>query len=286
MSAIRPTSKKIKKRERGYSLALKAPFPRGFPRGILIMKSISIPTSKCWLATSPHRELNIAESNHLEIIKSSAFDWCFAREGDGDELHFHFAVRFPIESVNVFSTLSGWNIQIVPEHRWDLCLDYCKKSGFYEHLREKLPEVYSNPEPVWRPWQQKVLDMMNDSRKVICVCDERGGTGKTFLAMWHAVRYRAVIIPMLHTYQDLMRAVYANPSELYFIDLPRALTKRQQKDIFAAAETIKNGFAFDERYSYRKRYFNPPKVVIYTNQMPDISQLSVDRWVFIYPEHT
>lgn len=244
-----------------------------------------IQVSKCWLITSPHRDLTTSELRFIETVKKQSYDWCFAREGeDDDELHFHFAVRFPIETINVFGDLQGWNIQIVPEHRWDLCIDYCKKSGYYEHFREKLPKVYADPNPVWRPWQRRVLDCVSDPRKIICVIDERGGTGKTFLAMWHAVRHRAVIIPMLRTYQDLMRMVYANPSDMYFCDLPRALTRRQQKDIFAAAETVKNGFAFDERYTYRRRYFDSPKMVIYTNVQPDAGMLSADRWIIIHPE--
>lgn len=248
----------------------------------MLKKSIIL--SKCWLVTSPHRELTESESEYIQSIKQGAYDWCLALEGEGDELHYHFAVRFPQEVVNLFECLSGWNVQVVPEHRWDLCLDYCKKLGFYEHLREKLPAVYANPEPVWRPWQKAVLDAAADPRKIICVVDERGGTGKTFLAMWHAVRHRAVIVPMLRTYQDLMRVVYSNPSSMYFCDLPRALTRRQQKDIFAAAETIKNGYAFDERYSFRRRFFDSPKMVIYTNVVPANELLSADRWLFICPD--
>lgn len=240
--------------------------------------------SKCWLLTSPHRALTPVEWARMNDQKERVYDYCFAEEGDGDEYHVHLALRYEIEMLNGFRAMfPGWHVQVVLENSWDSVLDYCKKSGNYKHLREKLPVVYADEHPRWRPWQKYVLDYPNDGRRVICVVDERGNSGKTFLSMWHCCRHKAVYIPVLRGYQDFMRMVYASESSMYFVDLPRALTKKQQKDIYAAAETIKNGYAYDDRYEWKSRYFDSPKVVIFTNKMPDMELLSVDRWVFIDP---
>lgn len=225
-----------------------------------------------------------------KLQRESVYDYCISIEDDDDAMpHIHIAVRYATEIPNIFTSdggiFRGWNLQLVPEPRWDLALEYTKKGGVYNHLRERLPRMYADPSPTWRPWQQAVLDVVDDPRKIVCVVDEKGGSGKTFLAMWHAVRYRAVILPLLRSYQDMMRCIYAQPAKMYFIDIPRALSKKQQKEVYAAAESIKNGYAYDDRYQFKRRYFDPPKVVIYTNQMPDMEQLSIDRWIFIYPQH-
>lgn len=249
--------------------------------------------SKEWLLTSPHRELTKKELYAIEYLKARAYDWIFAREGssDDDTLHYHFWLQFPDFWANMFSVgrgkgyLPGWNVQLVAatDAAHDAVQEYCMKEGNYEHFRQRLPRAYAEDDVVWRPWQKKVLDMMDDPRKIICVVDARGNTGKTFLAMWHAVRHKAAILPLLSSYRDLMRCVYAIPSNIYFVDLPRALTKKQQKELFGALETVKNGYAFDDRYEFKRRYFDSPKVVVYTNNMPDLSLLSLDRWVFIEP---
>lgn len=246
-------------------------------------------TSKNWLLTSPHRQLTDLEKCSMGYIKKVAYDWCVGEEGTGDEYHVHFYVRFPSESGNLFSGkngyLPGWNVQIVRDGDEDLVLDYVKKDGSYEHLREHLPAMYADDNPEWRPWQQQALDMSSNHRQVICVVDEKGNTGKTYLAMWHAVRHRAVMLPLVKSYTDIMRAAFLQPSRMYFIDLPRAdCTKKQLREVYAAVETIKNGYAFDDRYTFRKRYFDSPRVIVFANKMPDMSLLSADRWQFIYPE--
>lgn len=249
------------------------------------MVKSQLQASKCWLITSPHRALTPMEWARVNDLKERVYDYCLAEEGEHEDYHVHMAVRYETEVLNGFHMMfPGWHVDLVMEGQWDKVIDYCKKEGNYTHKQEKIPEVYANEHPVWRSWQKKVLDYPNDDRKVICVVDERGNVGKTFLAMWHCVRHKAVYIPVMRGYQDIIRMVYASPAKMYFVDLPRALTRKQQKDIYAAAETIKNGYAYDDRYEWKFRYFNAPKIVIFTNVMPDSELLSPDRWVYIYPQ--
>jgi hypothetical protein len=48
--------------------------------------------------------------------------------------------------------------------------------------------------------------------------------------------------------------------------------------MWSAVESIKNGFAWDDRYSYREKYFDCPNIWVFSNQCPDMSMLSEDRW--------
>lgn len=250
-------------------------------------KSVS---SRNYLLTSPHRPLTSEEYEGLKYLQDKAYDYSIATEGkeeDGSQ-HVHIALRFEFEALasDVRHVLPGWNVKASEENAWDDILEYTKKEGNYYHKREELPALYADADPRWRSWQRKLLDTIkeNEPRKVICVVDERGGAGKTYFAMWHAVRHRAAYVPCMQ-YKDIMRMAYNIPyAQMYIFDLPRALTKKQMAHVYASAETIRNGYCFDDRYQWRARFFDPVPTIIYTNQMPDMEQLSVDRWIFIYPD--
>lgn len=65
---------------------------------------------------------------------------------------------------------------------------------------------------------------------------------------------------------------------LYIFDIPRALDKKQQKQFYAGIESIKDGYAYDDRYKFREKWFDSPIVWVFTNVLPDMNYLSSDRW--------
>lgn len=246
--------------------------------------------SKCWLLTSPHRQLTRVEQDWIGNPPAMLYDYCIASEGDIDDgsIHTHLALRWEVEVDALYLSRNwpGWHIDVLEEHEWDRTVDYTKKDGNYYHRRECIPKPYDDPAPTWRKWQRAVLDAVakNEPRKVICVVDERGGAGKTYLAMWHAVRHLAIYVPCMH-YQDIMRMAYANRVPRWYIyDIPRALTRKQMSQVYSSAETLRDGYCYDDRYEWRSRIQESRPVVIYTNVMPDPKQLSSDRWTYIYPE--
>lgn len=72
----------------------------------------------------------------------------------------------------------------------------------------------------------------------------------------------------------------APTSKLYLFDLPKALKKEHLYQFFAGVEEIKNGYAYDDRYSFKEKYFDCPNIWIFTNTAPDRLMLSADRWRF------
>lgn len=255
-------------------------------------------SSAWWLVTSPHRVITPADAEFIEKLVSNervVYDYCIATEMEpgADEPHTHLALRFTESVVPWFggpaAHLHGWNLEspVLPgDESWELMLNYVKKSGSYTHRREIIPYPYNIDNPTWKDWQRYVLDFPRFNRKIIIVVDKYGGIGKTFLAGWHDVRHRAILVPPMDSHRDIMRMIFSQEvvSGLIFIDIPRALSRRQMRAIYAAAESIKDGKAYDERYQWRVKRFDTPKVVIFTNDEPDRRQLSPDRWVIIYPE--
>jgi len=43
-------------------------------------------------------------------------------------------------------------------------------------------------------------------------------------------------------------------------------------------ETLKDGYAYDDRYHFKEEYFDCPQIWVFMNMVPDISMLSKDRW--------
>lgn len=131
------------------------------------------------------------------------------------------------------------------------------------------------------PWQKNVIDMVDvfEIRKVDIIIDVEGGKGKSSLVRYLGCKGLAKKIPFANDYKDIMRMVMDMPTQkMYFIDMPRAIGKERLFQLYGAIEEIKGGYAFDDRYSFKDKYFDPPRVVVITNTAPDLNLLSRDRW--------
>jgi len=130
------------------------------------------------------------------------------------------------------------------------------------------------------PFQQHIMDHRDDDRTINVVINQKGNKGKTTIASYMDVTGKGILINFMKDYKDIMRCVYAQPKkEVYIIDIPRAMTAPSKlAEIYAACETIKDGYCFDERYSFKKEWFEPPTIWIFTNTTPNKSWLSEDRW--------
>jgi len=76
---------------------------------------------------------------------------------------------------------------------------------------------------------------------------------------------------------QLMSRDIRSPTHV-FVDLPRAMGKEKLGGLFGAIEQIKNGHVYDERNHYEEYWFDSPRVWVFTNDEPDLSWLSADRW--------
>lgn len=221
----------------------------------------------------------------LQYEASLSYDICVCvEETQEGYTHVHAAIRYNTPRIITPRTLChAANVQYdaqagQSEEDYVAMVNYCKKTGMYYHRREHLPRNLAEEHPVWRRWQYDVLACANDGRQIVMVYDPLGNTGKTYLTLWHCVRHLAVNIAVVRGYQDVMRSVYGRPSDLYFVDLPRAISKKGLQQLVAALETIKNGYSYDDRYQWQERYQEPPKVVVFSNQIIPFDWLSQDRW--------
>jgi len=133
------------------------------------------------------------------------------------------------------------------------------------------------------PFQKQIFDSKDqyEERKIFFVFDPVGCNGKSKITRYLCMNGFARSIPPLNDYKDIMQYVCSFPeSPMYIIDMPRALKKEKMGQFFSGIETLKGGYAYDTRHKGKEMWFNPPVIWIFSNYMPALDLLSLDRWSF------
>jgi len=132
------------------------------------------------------------------------------------------------------------------------------------------------------PWQKSVVDSAKvwDTRHINMVYCPTGNKGKTSLVGWCRAYNLARVLPSVNEAKDMLRMVCDMPtSSMYLFDMPRSMNKDRLFGFYSAIETIKDGYAYDDRYAFKEKVFDCPQIWIFTNTLPDFNMLSIDRWI-------
>lgn len=132
-----------------------------------------------------------------------------------------------------------------------------------------------------RPFQQQIIDDAGnwDTRTINCVYCPTGNKGKSLLVGYCRAYNIGRALPPVNDYKDMMRMVCDMPtSRMYLIDMPRSINKDRLYQFYAGVESIKDGYAYDDRYSFKEKCFDCPNIWIFSNRLPDQKLLSYDRW--------
>lgn len=178
-----------------------------------------------------------------------------------------------------------------PETHWSVTSNENRDNSFYvlkEDTRKAGPWTDADAyiprqvrDIVLRPWQQAIINSANtwDTRTINILHCPGGNIGKSTLKTYAGAHRIGRALPMMESYKDYMRMVMDTPKcKLYLIDFPRSQQRLGCGNLWSAIETIKDGYAYDDRYGFREEYFDCPTVWVFTNNLPDRSHLSVDRW--------
>lgn len=131
------------------------------------------------------------------------------------------------------------------------------------------------------PWQQTIQDDVGvwNTRTINIIFDQQGCIGKSSITGILGCQYLARSMPPMNDYKDIMRMVMDVPtSKMYLIDMPRAINQTKVDGLYAAIEEVKNGHAWDDRYSFKEKWFDCPNIWVFCNRLPGIHLLSKDRW--------
>lgn len=218
--------------------------------------------------------------------------WTFQKE-EGSKtgfLHYQGRVSLKVKNrlsgvINLFKEIPmRWSITST-ENR-DNCFYVLKDDTRVEGPWSDSDEVIYIPRQIrdidnLYPWQEKIIKISKkwDTRTIHCIIDLEGNNGKTSLMTYMMVHKLGEIIPFCNDYRDIMRFVMDMPtSNCYLIDMPRAINKEKLFQMWSGIETVKNGYAFDDRYHFRRKIFDCPQIFVFMNTPPNKNLLSRDRW--------
>lgn len=133
-----------------------------------------------------------------------------------------------------------------------------------------------------RPYQQELIKLTQQFslRHIHLIYDPIGNIGKSLLTEYLEYLGHTEEIPPFRLMEDIFQWVYGRPTKnTYTIDLPRGMKKDKLGEFYAGIEVIKNGVAYDKRHNPKKKRFNRPNIIVFTNMMPNLELMSMDRWI-------
>lgn len=225
----------------------------------------------------------------VKLFKEHCRSWCFQKESTKSGL-LHWQCRVKAKE----KCRSSYFINLLPEKfgRVSPTSNENRDNAFYVMKEDSRVEgPWSDQDPyiprqvremkeLW-PWQKKIVQLSTvwDTRSVYVIVDEKGSIGKSMLCLYMGCYKMAVTVPYCNDYRDIMRMAMDRPKRgCYLIDLPKAINKERLYQLYSGIETLKNGYAYDDRYKFREEYFDCPSVFVFTNVAPNLGLLSSDRW--------
>lgn len=235
-----------------------------------------------------------------KILRKHSKKWIFQLE-KGAGGRFHYQVRISLkDKVRNFKKLEGLNSKYINEI--PTCSENMNQFGYDsyqakdDHTRVEGPWAYNDPclsrdfalmgihgESDLRPWQKSIIEKArtDELRKIIFIYDPQGNQGKSVLFKFMGIMRIGKELPMCNDFQSVMRMAYdVGEFPCYMIDMPRAMKKEKLFGLFSGIEKLKGGYAYDDRNTFRDRYFMNPAIIVASNKMPDMTMLTGDRWDF------
>lgn len=174
-----------------------------------------------------------------------------------------------------------FNIDVLREQHSTVVARYPRFVNDY--IRQHRPGIPLETYPL-RDWQGDLLERLKreaDRRSIVFVIDFHGNAGKSWFS-----DYVAGLLPDVQVMCPGKKADMAfslkEGTRILFIDAPRS----KQGDFiqYDFLEDVKNGRVFSPKYESCMKYLKMCHVVVMTNEEPDMTKLSLDRYVKIYVE--
>lgn len=234
---------------------------------------------KWWDIIAPDEINN--ENAIREFFKEFGERWAIAHEIGEQSGYRHLQCRVVLKKgkdkwgiIDELQVRGLGSCEVQPTHVRDF--NYCLKDGIYERESDQI--ILDKCRGTPREWQKIAMEKFKnqDPRKILLVYDGNGNRGKSWL--WNRLvgTHQARGIPAFDDGRDAVRCAMAENSRGFAIDTPRA--GEIKKSLWAGIEQIKNGYLYDDRYQWREKHIPIPRVIVFSNKLPNFNVLSKDRW--------
>ena len=249
-----------------------------------------ISPSKHWCFTLKFEDSS--SSSICSILEPICEKYIFQREIGNDEKkyeHWQGYLMFKKKGrpMNIgLPTSCHWEKARSPKH----AMAYCAKDETAHQPIERFSKNVKIPRPLQkvtyamlRPWQKEiadnhktVCDMFN--RKINWYWEPTGNVGKSVLCKYFVDQKGAIIISgkgndCLYAIQQYVEKNGEGP-DIIIMDIPRCI----EHISWNAIESAKNGCFFSGKYEGGMVRYNTPHIIVFSNEEPDTSKLSLDRW--------
>jgi len=157
-----------------------------------------------------------------------------------------------------------------------LFLQYGRVMEWIDLIYPKRHREYGDYRPHQRDLANHLEQEAND-REILFIVDPTGGTGKSwFIKKWISEKEDLTQVLSIGKRDDIAYAI--DESKRYFLfDLPRSQCEYLQYSIL---EQLKDRMVMSNKYGSRMKHLeHTPHVVVFTNEEPDMTKLSEDRYV-------
>lgn len=160
--------------------------------------------------------------------------------------------------------------------------DFEKDISSQERIMKRLLDKYENV--VWRPWQKKVIDILEgprNSRTINWVYDPKGNSGKSFLTKYIALTKDCVIADgkKENVFNQLNEICNEQNTEVsvVILDIPRYCQQEYTLN-YGMLEALKDGVIYSGKYKGGKVFLDEPHVIVFSNSEPEYERFTPDRW--------
>lgn len=244
-----------------------------------------------------------------EILTEFAKQWCFQQEQGLHAGKHHYQVRLILEEPQMTETLltvfecrsmDRKDLTFAPESNKSLeqgglsfyvMKDESKVDGpWYDPTYSpKRKHVYEGKDleqikTARYPFQQYIISMLEeepDDRTMVWWYNRSGCGGKSKLMKYLRVTTNSCARIGLGSATQVKTSVIEKGAyRTYMVDLPRVRgSDERQQELFSALEEIKNGWVESPMYGkHSELLMEPPHIHIFSNELPNLSYASMDRW--------
>lgn len=262
------------------------PAPSGSGEGNSILPPKRPNSSKYWFFT--FNNYNVAVIGSLVSEFQVKCEWYVFQEETGKSGTPHLQGTIALKSKGrPLETFSFKGIHWEKTKAIKSAIDYCTK------LDSRTGEIYTNivvPKPLkllnytdMYPWQAKIVDLVTgepDDRTINWFYETKGCTGKTVLAKYICAKHNALLISgksadCKFAVVDFHKAQKRWP-EIIIMNVPRI---NHDFINYEALESIKDGAFFSGKYESGMAIFNSPHIIVFANELPNLTAMSRDRWL-------